>query len=358
MPITFADYGPEHAAAAGECNQRLAEGGVESGFLLPARALDPETANRQIRPCWRLALDGDTVRGGYLLKNQRFLAGGAAIEAGGYQAPVSEGIVNRKFGAVGLQLMQDALRQNPYLFTTGMGGLDRPVAKLLAARGFTLRLAPFLFRIRHASRFFRQVSAARSTPARRMAADLLAGTGLGWLAAAALHWRGLLPGPGGQARIEERFGDWADEIWQQTRGGFCLIAERTQPVLAELYPPAGYCRIVRLPGAWAVTWLSEMRGNPHFGSLRVGTVLDCLAGPGQATGMARAAAATLEEQGADVIVTNQTADFLLDGFRAAGFRSGPSNYGLSVSPALFKQMNLGTGPWHMTRGDGDGRVNL
>jgi len=363
MPITFTDYRSELAEAVRACNQRLTDGGVEPGFLLPAQALDPATEHRQIRPRWRLAVDGDVmaggaVRGGYLLKTQRFLAGGTPIEAGGYQAPVSEGIVNRKFGVVGVQLLQDALRQNPYLFTTGMGGVDRPVAKLLAARGFTLRLAPFLFRIHRAGRFFRQVSAVRSTAARRMAADVLAATGLGWLAAAGLHWRRFKPGSGPAAVVEESFGDWAEEIWGQTRGQFCLVAERTVPVLQELYPPAGHRRIVRLPGAWAVTWLSEMRGNSHFGDLRVGTVVDCLAGPGEAAAMARAAAKALEEQGADLIVTNQTAGFLLDGFRAAGFRDGPSNYGLSVSPALEKAMGATAGPWHMTRGDGDGRVNL
>ena len=129
-------------------------------------------------------------------------------------------------------------------------------------------------------------------------------------------------------------------------------------MLRELYPPAGHCRIVRVPGAWAVTWMTEMRGNAHFGDLRLGTVLDCLAGPGQAEAVARAAAATLEEQGADLIVTNQTAEFMLEGFRRAGFHAGPSNYGLSVSPALLQVMNAKAGPWHMTRGDGDGRVNL
>jgi hypothetical protein len=363
MPITFADYSPEHATAVEACNGRLIEGGVEAGYLLPARALEPVPAGRCIRPRWRLAVDGDVaaggaVRGGYLLKTQRFLAGGSPVEAGGYQAPISEGIVNRKYGAVGLQLLQDALKQTPFLFTTGWGGLERPVAKLLAARGFTLRLAPFRFRIRHAGRFFRQVSAVRSTPARRAAADLLAATGLGWLAARALHWRSLLPGPGGEVRTEDRFGDWAEEIWERTRDEFCWIAERTAPVLRELYPPAGHCRIVRVPGAWAVTWMTEMRGNAHFGDLRLGTVLDCLAGPGQAEAVARAAAATLEEQGADLIVTNQTAEFMLEGFRRAGFHAGPSNYGLSVSPALLQVINAKAGPWHMTRGDGDGRVNL
>ncbi len=363
MPIHFVDYGPEHAAAAAACNRRLREGGVESGFFLPEQPLEPAAAARQVSARWRLALDGEisaggAVRGGYLLKTQRFLAGGNPFHVGGYQAPLSEGIVNRKFGAVGLQLLQDALRQNPYLFTTGMGGLDRPVAKLLAARGFTLRLAPLLFRIGHASRFFREVSAVRSTPARRIAADLLAATGLGWLAAAALQWRRLWPGNGEPAHVEEQFGDWAAETWEQTHGLFSLIADRTLPVVSELYPPAPHCRIVRMPGGWAVTWLSVMRGNPHFGDLRVGTVLDCLGGPAQARQLAQAAAATLAEQGADLIVSNQTADFLIAGFHAAGFQTGPSNYGLSVSPALLAQIDTGQGPWHMTRGDGDGRVNL
>ena len=84
MPITFADYSPEHATAVEACNGRLIEGGVEAGFLLPARALEPVPAGRAIQPRWRLAVDGDVaaggaVRGGYLLKTQRFLAGGSPV---------------------------------------------------------------------------------------------------------------------------------------------------------------------------------------------------------------------------------------------------------------------------------------
>jgi hypothetical protein len=129
---------------------------------------------------------------------------------------------------------------------------------------------------------------------------------------------------------------------------------------------------------------TQMQGHKQFGDMRVGTIVDCLAPPESAGAVIRAAAGLLEQRGVDLIVSNQLHGAWCTALVESGFRAGPSNYLLALSPALAEAAGGGemrrqagvdrlkpvpplhlqgarrpTGaPFHFNRGDGDGPIHL
>jgi hypothetical protein len=104
---------------------------------------------------------------------------------------------------------------------------------------------------------------------------------------------------------------------------------------------------------------TQMRGHLQFGDMRVGSIVDCLAAPEQAGAVMRAAAGVLEERGVDLMVSNQLHRAWSDALQQAGFRKGPSNFLLALSPALAECVNgAGDDGFHFNRGDGDGPIHL
>ena len=162
------------------------------------------------------------------------------------------------------------------------------------------------------------------------------------------------------------FESWADELWNRARTLHSLCMARDAAVLNCLYPPDDRCRFVRVRygssiGGWAAILVSEMRGNPYFGNMRLGTILDGLALPECIAPTVRAAAAALEDMGVDLVVSNQSDARWISALRDAGFIPGPSNYALSLSPSLVERIPdfaRQQAHIHVTRGDGDGRVRL
>ncbi len=101
-----------------------------------------------------------------------------------------------------------------------------------------------------------------------------------------------------------------------------------------------------------------MRDDGYFGNLTVATVLDCEAETRWAPAVAALAARELERLGADLVITNQLHARWIRVFHASGFLIGPSNYLFAASPSLAAAIGEAAGRMHVTRGDGDGRVQL
>ena len=365
MALRFEKISDGHLAEVSAFNRRLSEGGISPDFHLPDRVRPP--ASSAVNSDCYVALDGEVVRGGYLAQWRQFLVAGDTLRLGDFQLPVSEGIVEKRFAAVGMMLLRHALGLHPYWYTVGMGGLDQPLPRLLKASGWYLRLAPFLFRVNHASRFCQEIRALRTSTARKMALDLLAATGLAALACRGLQWRSLRsPGRQWDVDLPTSYEGWADRLWDGAKDGYSLCAERDALILGHSYPlgPLYHCVRIRRGGtavAWAIICVSELEDNAYFGGLRLGIVLDCFGEPEAAPAAAFHAARILDEMGAELCATNQTACAWLDAFRRAGFLDGPSNYGVSLSKAVVEKLSVAL-DWektmHVTRGDGDGRVNL
>jgi len=93
--------------------------------------------------------------------------------------------------------------------------------------------------------------------------------------------------------------------------------------------------------------------------MRVGTIVDCLAPAQSAIAVVRAAAGVLTERGVDLILSNQLHEAWSQALLQCGFRSGPSNYLLALSPR-FAECTAGAPEtrFHANRGDGDGYIHL
>jgi hypothetical protein len=146
-----------------------------------------------------------------------------------------------------------------------------------------------------------------------------------------------------------------------------MIAARDSETLNILYPASSnrfLCyKLIRgrTVLGWAVLLDTQMRDNKHFGNLRVGSIVDCLALPEQAFEMVRAVTRVLEVRGVDLIVSNQSNAAWCAALQSAGFLPGPSNLRFAASRELAKLLDpLSTmmPHIHLNWGDGDGPVPL
>ena len=251
-----------------------------------------------------------------------------------------------------------------------MGGYDQAVARLLVAAGWRMWAVPFFLRVVHAFRFLRNIAFLRRSLSRAIALDVLAYTGVGGLAVHAVQrLRRARPATAPSISVESaaEFGDWADRLWEACRNDYGMCAVRNAETLRILYPGANE-KFIRLKVmrcetciGWAVVLDTQLSGHRQFGGMRLGSLVDCFAAPGDAAAVALAARETLERRGVDLLVSNQAHAAWGRALRAAGLLAGPSNFLLALSPALAKTLaaaRVEDRDIHMNRGDGDGPINL
>lgn len=370
MAIAIKPYTPDWIPAVRAFNQRLADGGVAAEFRFPESDVPtwlPRLDGRRIYQDLYLAVDGNDVRGAYILKFQDFSLRGEIHPLAFYRLPISEGIVNKAYSSVGVHMLRSAMRAEPSLFCLGMGGFDRPLPQMLKAMGWSLHEVPFYFKVNHAARFFRQIVPLRRTASRRLVADLAAFTGTGW---AGINILQRIHTAAADRDVSTEpvsgFGDWADQLWRETHSRYPMIASRDRTSLDVLYPAGSnfialkVSRGARVVG-WAIVLDTQMRNSKYFGDLRVGSIVDCLAAPEDARDVVDAAARCLEERGVDLIACNQAHAAWTAALKAAGFLAGPSNFIFAASRPLQDRIALvdwAGGQPYLMRGDGDGPVHL
>ena len=372
MGIRIVSYGPEHEAGVAEFNQRLREAqvpfqfyGVHSTDWLQA---DPSAPVHRI---YRLAVDDEgKVRGGYALRCQDFLIRGEVHRVANYQLPLSEGIYDPQYRTLGTRLLRSALRENPLMYSLGMGGIVQPLPRLLSASGFKLCLVPFFFRVIRARRFLLGMGVIRQSRAKRMVAAIGAYSGLG---AAGFH---LLQTVAGNLKMDPQytgepmasFQEWGDQVWEQSRPENSVLAVRSAAVMDRVFPPSQEnnikLRVLRegRPVGYVVVRCTEMKDDRYFGSLRLGSIVDGWAEAEHVRPMIGLATDFLARKGADLVISNQSHGTWVKALRKSGFLSFRSNFGLAVSPKLSKLIgdddSLAIEACHFNRSDGDGPIHL
>lgn len=370
MAIRIERYVQEHERSVRAFNARLAAGGAALSF--PSRCSCtrfPGGRNQGLYQEMFVALDdGDTVRGGYFLKHQPFFLGGRRRSVAEYTFPLSEGVIDRHYGLLGVSMVLDAQKRESLLYGLGMGGEGHPSVRVMKGLGWSAMSVPFYFRVLRPYRFLRNIEHLRRKPFARHALDLAAFTGMGWAGVRAFDL--LARDRTVRGVIYERvkgFGNWADEVWDSAHGVKGLVAVRNRRTLTLLYPPADPRYIVvriasaRGTAGWAVCLATQMRDSAYFGNMRVGTLVDVLARPADISRVVEAAGQELAQRGVDVIVSNQSHQGWREALKSAGYLPGPSNYILTCSPALTAVLGSfenGCGHCHINRGDGDGPIHL
>jgi hypothetical protein len=373
MAITIQPYRPEHEPAVAEFNQRLREGGEDENMVFYRWAEPrwlPRSEGSRVYNEQFVAVDGGVVRGGYALKTQDFFFPDGQIRSiGYYHHPLSEGIVNKAHAIVGTLLLRDAMQRAPLLYCLGMGGYDKPLPQMLLRLGWVHSLVPFFFRVVNPGRFLRNMRTLRSSPSRRVLMDIAAYSGAGWAGSKLFQGYRTLSAPRSAADECSEMasfeaaegGSGLQSLWEQARQTCSFTALRDAAALRTLYPPAQTHLtriIVKRKGAvvgWAV--VGERRKDAKYGEMRVGSVVDCFALPGELFSVVRCATQTLERQGFDLILSNQSHQEWGGAFRSAGYLVGPSNFLFAASKKLaellapFEEVRP---RMHLTRADGDG----
>ncbi len=370
MALEIIAYRPEHEPAVAAFNARAIE--HRAPFCLSKTAIAawlPKVAGGRFYREFFLALDGGEVRGGFTLRRQEFLLRGKVTAVANYQGPLSEGIWDRRFMMAGVQMLRAALRDQPLLYALGMGGIDQPLPKLLATAGWSIALVPFHFKVLRASAFLRNIRPLRATPARARLMNLAAASGLGAAAVQAFQWlrtKRRRPADAGCTVVSD-FGAWADDVWEKTRPvySFTAIRDRTaQNILFGDGNPHNLLLRCTRSGAdigWAVVRSTQMRGDQYFGDMRLGSIVDCLAVPGEEFAVTALAIKHLRALASDLVVTNQMHSAWNLALREAGFLSTKSNFLLATSPQLTDALggsDFSAAGLHFNRADGDGPIHL
>lgn len=372
MELEIRPFLPEDQPRVAALNERLRAGNAGYRFpTSPVPAWLPPAPGRRLYQEHFLAVDAaGEVRGGYILKHQEFLVAGQVRSLADYQLPLSEGIIDTRFNFVGLRLLTNALGRQRLLFVLGVGASDEPLIRMLAAMRWRVATVPFFFRVVRPYRFLRNISYLRRRTGLRVACDMAAFTGLGWLAlkAAGGLLAGRLPRDPDVAWSEvASFASWADDIWEAAQPAYHLIAVRNREVLQILYPRQS-ARFIRLlvarqgrPVGWAVLLATPMTGHKYFGNMKVGTLVDCLALPGEEPAVVAAATEALHQRSVDLMVSNQAHETWQAALKRCGWLAGPSNFLFAASPDLARLLEpwqAGVMRFHLNRGDGDGPINL
>ena len=362
-------YGETHVAEVKAFNRRMRDKGSDQRIAEhPIPEWLPPAASETLYQEYFVAVDKNGVHGGYILKHQCFWLDGEEVRTADYRYPLSEGIIDSRYGMVGLLTVKNAMRRQPLAFGLGMGSRQAPVARLLKTVKWQMADCPFFFRICRPQRFLRGVVHLRRSPWRRRALDLLAWTGVGSIGILAVQAaRRSATDPDARGGTVHEFGPWADETWERAREEYRFIAVRTAHELNRLYPKTDsrFHRILirrkKDVVGWAVVLDTAMKDHKQFGNLRVGSIVDCLAIPGAEAAVVSATTNKLARRGVDVIVTNQLHRSWCSAFRNNGYLSGPSNFIFTAAPKLAERLeplSENASLVHMTRGDGDGPINL
>ncbi len=158
-----------------------------------------------------------------------------------------------------------------------------------------------------------------------------------------------------------------DDLFAANLNSYVLVADRGEHALNSVYPTGdqGYIRLaVRRDEnvvGWALVLDTQMKGNKYFGDMRVGSIADCFAAPGDASLVIAAADDYLARKGVDIVVSNQLHPRWRDALKATGYQGGPSNFFFYYSEDLAERLDA-IPDWqrgaHVNRGDGEGPGHL
>ncbi len=302
-----------------------------------------------------------------LLTTQRGWLRKAVIPLVNVQSPLSEGLVDRRFSGVSLEMLKFIGSCSPYAYAVGMGSEQKPFPRLLRAAGWSLMAVPFEFSVISPGRFLREIGPLRLRKWRWFA-RAAAASGLG--SAMLAGWRLAHPDPSLRFYSLEPAASWpngTEAVWERCRDEVTFSILRDEETLGALYPdtqPRLKRFVLRFRGdvvGWSVCVATKMKHNVNFGDMFVGTILDGLSTKAHLAALLALTRNALREVGAEVILTNQMNCLWQMESRRLGFLGAPSNYLLALSKGLGAALGSDPGAFdrmHVNRGDGDGRIHL
>jgi len=156
-----------------------------------------------------------------------------------------------------------------------------------------------------------------------------------------------------------------DSVWENSKQFNMFAALRNYEYLKTLYSDKRFIKLLFIKNnkiaGWSVSLSTKLDNHKYFGDMKLGSIVDCLSLKGYETSIIYQTSKMLKDKGADLIVSNQSHIFWKNAFKMNSFINGPSNYIFASSKVLSDQL-MGNEKlkdyMHLTRGDGDGPINL
>ena len=351
-------------------NKELEGNGI--GFRLPvptSRSL--HTKDFIFERKFILTENKTTVRAGYTLKYQWFKVNDTLIQIGSCHNPVTAGLFNKKYNICGVLLLHDAQKKNTNLFCLGMGGYSEALPKLLKGLNWNLRTVPFFFKVCNPRPFLNNIRYLKRTKLKSFIIMLAANFGLGWLClkmiflfVSLFHIR-FKKEPYIVTEEIEIFDQDLDFVWQKAKEYNSFIAVRNCNYLKTLYSDKKFIKLKFFDNnkivGWSISLCTKLNDHKQFGHMKLGSIVDCLSLKGYEKSIISKTSEMLKKKEVDLIVSNQSHIFWKNAFKMNSFINGPSNFifgsSRDLSNKLVEDIKL-KDCMHITRGDGDGPINL
>jgi len=311
------------------------------------------------------------IKAGYTLKCQWFKLNNNLLQIGYYYNPVTAGLFNKKYNICGVLLLHDAQKKYANLFCLGMGGYLEALPKLLKGLNWNLQTIPFFFKVYQPNSFLENIQYLKDSKLKSFITKLMANSGLGWLCIKFLflvtslfHIR-LKKKPSVFVEEMEVFDKDLDFVWENAKQYNSFIAVRNCEYLKILYSDKRFIKLKfffdnNVVG-WSIALCTKLNNHKQFGNMRLGSIVDCLSLKGYETSIISKTSDMLKEKRVDLIVSNQSHIFWKNALKMNSFIKGPSNFVFASSRALSEKL-MGNIKFkdhiHLTRGDGDGPINL
>ena len=311
------------------------------------------------------------VRAGYTLKCQWFKVNDTLLRIGYYYQPVSAGLFNKKYNICGVMLLNDAQKKYPNLFSLGMGGYSEPLPKLLKSLNWKLQKVPFFFKILNPNSFLKNIQYLKNTKLKSFFITVLLHSGLGWLSIKFIFQVLSLFNFRSKEKNSLNFKEMKaidpdlDLVWENSKQFNSFVAVRNHEYLKILYSDKRFIKLKFIDDnkivGWSISLCTKLDNHKHFGHMRLGSIVDCLSLKGYEKSIISKTSEMLQKKGADLIVSNQSHIFWKNAFKMNSFIKGPSNFIFASSELLkdkvMKNIKL-KDHMHLTRGDGEGPINL
>ena len=312
-----------------------------------------------------------TVRAGYTLKSQLFKVNDKLLQVGYYYRPISAGLFNKKYNICGVLLLNDAQKKNANLFGLGMGSYSEPLPKLFKSLNWKLQKIPFFFKVHKPNLFLKNIKYLKSTKLKSFLISLLLYSGLGWLfikftfiLLSLINFR-LERKQSVTVKEIVELDKRLDLIWENSKQYYSFIAVRNSEYLKTLYSDEKFIKLKFIENnqiiGWSISLCTRLNDHNYFGHMKLGSIVDCLSLKGYETTIIKKTSNMLKNKGADLIVSNQSHIFWKKAFKINSFINGPSNYVFASSRILSEKLEIDQkleDRMHITRGDGDGPINL
>ena len=163
----------------------------------------------------------------------------------------------------------------------------------------------------------------------------------------------------------ETFDHDLDFIWENAKQYNSFIAVRNYQYLKTVYSDKKFIKLKffhdnKIVG-WSICLCTNVNDHKQFGHMRLGSIIDCLSLKGYERSIISKTSEILKKKEVDLIISNQSHIFWKNALKMNSFIRGPSNFIFASSRMLSDKLinnAKSRDHIHLTRGDGDGPINL